>query len=324
MKPTAEQWRRWLEGTANDEEMSALQEWLTESEANRQQWEDYLQLWTTYGLVADALHRQEPSAKDHAWQRLYSEIQSENHTTRRLPVRTFASIAAAIALLLVAAMVWIWLQPPVQVLAVAETITCTLPDGSKVALRAGSRLSYPRFFNHSTRRLQLDGEAFFDVKRNEKLPFVVQCGMAEVKVLGTSFLIETSGRDSTRLSVYTGLTALYAPDMKTRLQYLKAGESAVLSSEGISIRPFSNGRQAWKVGFKKYEAAPLAEILQDWQHWHGLSVRCEGSEMPDCRLTVELSTDDATASLELIAAVLRMQVEKVGPNDFILRGGNCN
>lgn len=324
MKPTAEQWKRWLEGPADDEDLAALRLWLAESEANRTHWEEYRQLWTAYGLVADELQAQELPSKDQAWQRLQRDMQTKNLSPRRVALRHHAGIAATIALLLAATMIWVWRQTPIQVTAGAETLTLLLPDSSKVTLRAGSSLIYSRFFNHSTRRLKLEGEAFFEVQRNEKLPFVVQCGLAEVKVLGTSFLIETSGKDSTRLSVYTGLTAFYTAGKQAQLQHLEAGESALLSSEGISRRPFSTGRQAWRAGFKKYNAAPLAEILSDWQHWHDLSVRCESLEMPDCRLTVELSTDDATASLELIAAVLGMRVEKQGHNEFILRGGSCN
>lgn len=313
-----------MEGPTGEEDQAALHRWLEESEDNRRRWEEYRQLWGAYGFLGDALRTQEVPSKDRAWQRLHSEIRAEKHMARRLSIRRYTSIAAAVALLLVAATAGIWLQIPVQVIADAETLTHTLPDGSNVTLKAGSSLSYPRLFSRNTRRLQLEGEAFFEVKRNEKLPFVVECGAAEVKVLGTSFLIETAGKDSTRLSVYTGWTSFYAGGQEGESLKMGAGQSAVLNRDGIVQRPFSPGRSAWKSGFRKYEAAPLSEILSDWQHWHGLSARCENRQMPDCRLTVELSTDDAQASLKLLAAVLGMQVQKEAPNAFMLRGGNCN
>lgn len=324
MQPTAEQWKRWIEGPANEEDLAALHKWLAESDANRSQWEDYCQLWANYGSLADVLRKQEPPEKEPAWQRLQGDMHLVKHPVRQLNLRKYRSMAAAIALLLAAAMAWIWQQTPVQVTADTESRTHTLPDGSVVALRAGSSLSYPRFFSRNTRRLQLEGEAFFEVKRNEKLPFVVQCGAAEVKVLGTSFLIETAGMDSTRLSVYTGLTAFYARGQEEQSLRVKAGQSAVLNREGVAQRPFSVGRQAWRAGFGKYEAAPMAEILADWQHWHGLSVRCENIQMLNCRLTVELSTDDAEASLGLLATVLNMDLQSEGPNAFVLRGGSCD
>lgn len=62
-----------------------------------------------------------------------------------------------------------------------------LPDGTLVVLNAGSRLVYPQDFGVDNREVELSGEGYFEVERNEKLPFHVQTPSLSVRVLGTKF-----------------------------------------------------------------------------------------------------------------------------------------
>mgnify|MGYP001472807545 FL=1 len=68
-----------------------------------------------------------------------------------------------------------------------EKITVKLPDGSTVKLNSGSSITYPEMFLDDRREVVLKGEGFFDVKKNQKQPFIVMANKAKVKVLGTSF-----------------------------------------------------------------------------------------------------------------------------------------
>ncbi|HBL74816.1 MAG: hypothetical protein A2W90_07955 [Bacteroidetes bacterium GWF2_42_66] len=72
-----------------------------------------------------------------------------------------------------------------------------LPDGSKVWLNAGSKLKYPNDFNRSNRDISLEGEAFFKVEKNEKLPFVVNALGVDVNVTGTSFNVKAYESENT-------------------------------------------------------------------------------------------------------------------------------
>jgi hypothetical protein len=74
--------------------------------------------------------------------------------------------------------------------------TITLADGSKVWLNAGSKLIYPSRFVDKKREVYLVGEAFFDIEKNEKMPFVVRSSFVEVEVLGTRFNVSAYPEDN--------------------------------------------------------------------------------------------------------------------------------
>jgi ferric-dicitrate binding protein FerR (iron transport regulator) len=63
-----------------------------------------------------------------------------------------------------------------------------LPDGTKVSLNRGSKISYPSTFEGQTREITLQGEAFFDVAHDAQHPFIIHAQGADIKVLGTSLM----------------------------------------------------------------------------------------------------------------------------------------
>ncbi len=87
--------------------------------------------------------------------------------------------------------------PKMAVLAKEEAITppgsrkqMILPDGTKAWLNAGSKLTYPKTFNDKTREVELEGEAYFDVVKNEQKPFIVHTSGIDIRVLGTVFNVK--------------------------------------------------------------------------------------------------------------------------------------
>jgi ferric-dicitrate binding protein FerR (iron transport regulator) len=76
------------------------------------------------------------------------------------------------------------------------TSSLTLADGTRVRLNAGSKLTYPDVFTGTKREVSLDGEAFFEVTKNPKVPFLVHAGKITVKVLGTTFNVKAYQGDA--------------------------------------------------------------------------------------------------------------------------------
>lgn len=84
----------------------------------------------------------------------------------------------------------------------------TLPDGSKITLSPGSSISYNDDFNDKLRSINLEGEAFFDVKRDKTKPFRIKTDDLSTEVLGTSFNIKQLEK-TVRVTVVTGLVKVY-------------------------------------------------------------------------------------------------------------------
>ena len=92
------------------------------------------------------------------------------------------------------------------------------PDGTSVTLNAGSYLRYPREFITDVRRIEMNGEAFFEVTRDEEKPFLIHTKDADVKVLGTSFNVKAFDMDEQlTVSVQTGKVQVDLPEAMMRL-----------------------------------------------------------------------------------------------------------
>jgi len=112
-----------------------------------------------------------------------------------------------------------------------------LPDSTVVWLNASSSISYPNSFTGDTRTIELVGEAFFDVARDESKPFIIQSGNIRVNVLGTSFNFKHyEGDTHAVLAVETGTVSLSTGASKTT--NLKAGQYATVNNRTLQTRVF--------------------------------------------------------------------------------------
>nr|WP_295864886.1 FecR family protein [uncultured Chitinophaga sp.] len=130
--------------------------------------------------------------------------------------RTWKKVAAAAAVITVCGLLTRYFYPlpatdvhqPVAAVTVQETPKppapeevvnydrhLVLPDSSVVLLRAGSSLQLSAAFDQADRLVNLQGEAYFDVRRNARHPFIVRCANVYTYVLGTAFNINTAGKD---------------------------------------------------------------------------------------------------------------------------------
>ncbi len=174
--------------------------------------------------------------------------------------------AAAVVSLLVVAAVWfsfwsVTVQPLTVVTGNGETEMVTLADGSTARLNGGSILSYPPSFSDQERRVQLDGEAFFEVVAGET-PFVVGAENAEVRVLGTAFNVWARGAE-TRVAVREGRVALEAPNQRVEVT---ANQAAVRRGEEppeLLDAAFAAAALAWLDGRIVFERTPLAEVVAE-------------------------------------------------------------
>lgn len=151
-----------------------------------------------------------------------------------------------------------------------------LEDSSKVWVNADSRLKYPTHFTGDERRIELEGEAYFEVKPGNK-PFIVQTSMGDVKVLGTSFGVRVYKQEDMLTTLVSG-SVLYRGRDSVQLV---PGEQAVASLSGrIGKRVVDVDEYVgWKNGMYVFDHRPLEEIIRDLERWYGVTITFVHSEL---------------------------------------------
>lgn len=149
----------------------------------------------------------------------------------------------------------------------------TLPDGTKVWLNAVSSLRYPTAFAGNERRVELTGEAYFEVAKNSHAPFRVQAGSMQVDVLGTGFNVMAYPEEQqVRTTLVEG--AVNVLNDKTSV-LLQPGQQARLSQRGlltVTGHPDMEEELAWKNGDFRFKNSNITLIMRSLARWYDVDV----------------------------------------------------
>lgn len=149
-----------------------------------------------------------------------------------------------------------------------------LPDGTKVWLNAASSIKFPTTFAQlSQRKVELEGEAYFEVAKNKKVPFVVSTGGQQVQVLGTHFNISSySDEGELKTTLLEGSVKVIAANTIV----LKPGQQSNLKRNGSGDLKVSTANitqvMAWKNGFFHFEKENLHEVMRQLSRWYDIEV----------------------------------------------------
>lgn len=154
-----------------------------------------------------------------------------------------------------------------------------LPDGTKVWLNAASKLTYPvSFTGKDSRRVELTGEAYFEVARNERLPFKVKTVFQEIEVLGTHFNVMAYDDEKIiRTTLLEGAVKVAAHQQQSLLY---PGQQADLNRANQHIRistAVKNKSVAWKNGYFMFTGDTIEEIMKQVGRWYDLEVEYRGN-----------------------------------------------
>jgi len=154
--------------------------------------------------------------------------------------------------------------------------TLTLPDGTMIRLNAESKLRYPKKFTGQTRKVYLEGEAFFDVVKNPKMPFIIETGNINTKVLGTSFNIKSEeGYNKVQVTVVSGLVEVEEKTSKSKIK-LKPNEAGIYDSDGTGIQKQKiadlGDIVGWKEGILSFKANSFDEVCNKIEKWYGVEI----------------------------------------------------
>jgi ribosomal protein S4E len=163
-----------------------------------------------------------------------------------------------------------------------------LPDGTSVWLNAASSIKFPTSFaNVKDRKVELKGEAYFEVFKNKNLPFIVVTDKQEVEVLGTHFNINSyDDETSVKTTLLEGSVkvSLFKGGNKTISRFLRPGEQANVEHQAGSleiVKANIDQVMAWQKGFFHFEADDLQSVLRQLSRWYDVDVIYEVSHNDD-------------------------------------------
>lgn len=154
--------------------------------------------------------------------------------------------------------------------------TMYLPDGSKVILNANSCLTYPNHFSTKERRVEIKGEAFFDVVK-DKIPFIVSASGVDIKVYGTRFNVNNFSRDKVETVLVEGEVGVeMLGEEKVRL--LSSQRALVdIQAQTVTQDEIDPAKYiAWTEGFFFFDDDDLIHVLQTLSHWFGVRFDVSG------------------------------------------------
>jgi ferric-dicitrate binding protein FerR (iron transport regulator) len=215
-----------LEGNSTPDERRILTEWVRLSESNRKEFEQSEAIWNALEINKN----QENFDYDKGFARFMRSI-SKSQSIQPLKRSTiwsgfFVRIAASILLVLGSSLVtYLIVNKQSDEVAYFELTTpkgsqtqIALTDGTKIWLNAESKLRYPSKFTGETRTVYLEGEAFFNVKKDPEHPFVVHTADIKVKALGTSFNVKAyPGEGSIETTLVNGVVIVEGAKTEKKL-----------------------------------------------------------------------------------------------------------
>jgi transmembrane sensor len=292
-------------GNISDKEKTTLEVWRDESEENKVIFNHIKASWDISTPPDHAIDLEA------ALKKVSGRLDAQNKPRKLAP---WLSLAAAVLLVfgLFAIIRNVVLAPGMVELSTIENEvkeTHTLPDGSIVTLNAGSMLSYTKEFNKNERRLRFSGEAYFDIKTDSLIPFVIETGKTETRVLGTAFNLIARADSSVQVIVTKGLVSLKLTENHSETILLEAGQVGEYEPRLRQINKHENTNQnflSWKDGRLTFTNQALKSALDQLSKHYKVQFISTNASLDSALFTASfdnLSLEETIENLELIMDV---------------------
>ena len=192
-----------------------------------------------------------------------------------------------------------------------KSFLLVLSDGTKVWINAESSLRYPVAFNGKERRVELKGEACFEVAKDEECPFIVSADGMDTHVLGTKFNVRSYTTEDRHVTLVQGKVQVTNTNSLTSvvlqpgqdLTYTETGEEKI---SRVNIATYT----AWTEGMFYFEDSSLEEIMSSLGRWYNVNVDFEQVELYNIRLNFWTNRNaHLDEAVELLNKLEKVRVE---------------
>src|SRR6218665_358865 len=265
---------------------------------------EWVENW--YQTLQEGSNETESSAIEaRIWKRI--EAKRSSSARKRIP-----QLAAAMALLVASAVLYFNYnssnynnKTAGRIVAVENTSAFPewhrLPDGSRVKVWPKSKLSVE--MNSAGRKVNLQGQAFFNVKHQTERPFFVVTSNLVAKVFRIIFLVNADG-DKEFVSVKTGLVNISSPKSNIAVN-ISPNQQAVYNPGAMSLTAtLAEKPQRFTSDKLYFEKAPVAEIFDELAKAYRLEINYDKKKLANCRLTSEAGSEDLFTVLKALCLAI--------------------
>lgn len=191
-----------------------------------------------------------------------------------------------------------------------QRINLTLPDGTHVWLNARTTLRYPALFGKENRKVQLDGEAYFDVAKNKDKPFLVETTKCQIEVLGTQFNVEAySDAEKFETTLMRGSVKLTSNDDPAQTLILRPDNKASLQAGKLVSQPVDDySTYRWKEGLICFKNETFSSIMEKFEKYYGMNIQVDNPDVQKHLYTGKFrQTDGIEYALRVLQKEIRFQ-----------------
>ncbi len=206
-----------------------------------------------------------------------------------------------------------------------NTSIIVLPDGSKIFLNSNTYIRYANKFGTDNRAVYLKGEAYFEVVRNTKLPFIINTNKASVKVLGTTFNVNTgiSGKQ-VEVFVESGKVQLNRKNKNENNIFIEPGYIGILSKNTLTkSRNTDTNYLAWKTRYLVFRDTKLEAVAKTLGNIYNTSIVFENEETANCRLTTTFNNQSLDSIMKVIKKTFNLEKIVKTRKGIIIIGQGC-
>lgn len=162
-----------------------------------------------------------------------------------------------------------------------QRVNLSLSDGTKVCLNAGTTFTYPSFFAKDKRKVELDGEAFFEVSSNKEKPFIVHTGICDVEVLGTKFNVDAyKNQESFSAALLEGKIKVKNNTNPSNVVHLTPNHKVVLSYGKLAVSDIQDyDVYRWKDGLICFKNLNFVDLMKRIEKHYGVSLVIENPSL---------------------------------------------
>jgi len=193
-----------------------------------------------------------------------------------------------------------------------------LPDGTRVWLNQNTKIEYPKQFASNERMIKLNGEAFFEVKRDPSRPFIISSGVIKTTVLGTSFNVKAYNGNAPEVHVRTGKVKV---ESKQNAVFIEKGYAAIYVPTNKSMKKEKTTivEPEWKKVLIDVDGLTLEQIIQKLESGHHFSIEYSSENLKQLKIRGTLDTRQGFSEmLQTIAFALQVDIKQVGKNNYVI------